>query len=288
MKKVNIIYSLNTHPIIHNRWHMGNKFEDTIYMTATSILLSSLWYDTIKLYVDPVGFPYLSELPCEVIKLDFDNHQELWMESKLYAMKNEQNPFVHLDTDVFIKKPIEFVFDKVIVERKDVAYYYYNNLISFFDPYFEDLAFWNPEIKFAWSCGIIGFNDMELKNEFLQCYNTLKTILNENRLEYESFKKGHKGYLEVALLLEQYNLTSLLSHLDINPNVLIPGDSIQAQSQYANEIGYTHLLGASKYHPKNVNKMKMVLKTKFLSHYEHIKTKFEKCEGIGVDAIMKV
>ncbi len=254
---------------------MGNKFEDTIYMTATSVLHSCLWYDTIKLYVDPIAYQYLSGLPCEVIKVDFDIDQELWMESKLYAIKNEHEPFVHMDTDVFIKKPIEFIFDKVIVERKDAAYYYYKNLITFFDQYCKDISFWNPEIPYAWSCGIIGFKDLRLKNEFVQCYTILKNVLREHRQAYESFKKGERGYLEVALLLEQYNLTSLLSYLRVQPNVLIPGDSKKEQSVYANQIGYTHLLGASKYHPKNVNKMKELLKTKFLSHYNKIKNKFE-------------
>ncbi|UZO81753.1 hypothetical protein NBT05_04615 [Aquimarina sp. ERC-38] len=270
-----IIYSLNTYPIANNRWNMGNRFDNTIYMTAGSILYTQMWYKDITLYVDPIGYEYLSGLPCRVIKVDFKQDLELWMESKLYAIEEQREPFVHLDTDVFLKKPLEFEFEKVIVERKDIGYYCYEPLINFFDDYCKDLHLWDSTIPYAWSCGVIGFKDFALRDEFLSFYRILKNTLSDNRGDYDKFIEDYPGYLEIALLLEQYNLTSMLKVIGIDPTVLIPGSTIQEQSEYANNLGYTHLLGASKYHPKNINKIKRLLHKKFPDYYRSIQDRLE-------------
>ncbi len=270
-----IIYSLNTYPIANNRWNMGNRFDDTIYMTAGSILHTHMWYKDITLYIDPVGYEYLSGLPCRVIKVDFNQDLELWMEPKLYAMENQREAFVHLDTDIFIKKPFEFEFEKVIVERKDIGYYCYEPLIKFFDDYCKDLPLWDPTIPYAWSCGVIGFKDFALRDEFLSFYRILKKTLSDNRKAYDKFIDDYPGYLEIALLLEQYNLTSMLKVIGIDPTILIPGDTIKEQSEYANNLGYTHLLGASKYHPKNIDKIKKLLHIKFPDQYRSIQDRLE-------------
>ena len=54
-----MIYSLDVLPIINNRWEMGDKLKETIYMTALSVLYSHMWYDEIELYVDEIGFKFL-------------------------------------------------------------------------------------------------------------------------------------------------------------------------------------------------------------------------------------
>ncbi len=255
---------------------MGNKLKDTIYMTAASILYSCQWYEEVELYVDDIGYAYLETLPCKVTLVDFDQNSELWMKPKLSVIENQNTPFIHIDNDVFLKKSIAMEFDKVLVERKDIAYHNYKDLITFFDQYCNGMMFWNPKLRYAWSCGVIGFKDLELRDDFVNGYKVLEDVFEKNKNDYECFKNSCNGkgwYLEPGLLLEQYNLTSLLSKKDIIPAVLIPGESHQKQSSYANEIGYTHLFGASKYHPKNINKIEELLNEKFNAHYKIIKEK---------------
>ena len=247
-------------------------------MTATSILYSCMWYDEVELYVDPIGFEYLSELPCKITLVDFENDQHLWMKSKLYAIQQQEVPFVHLDTDVFIKQRINFDFDTVLVERKDLNYYNYKDLINFFDPYCKGMPFWNPTLRYAWSCGVVGFKDLKLRDEFVKSFNTLEKVFNDNSSAYDIFSNDQRRngwYIEPSLLLEQYNLASLLVSKYIYPSVLIPKDDLQEQSSYANNIGYVHLLGASKYHPKNTSKIKEMLFQKFPESYHMIKNRIE-------------
>jgi len=227
---------------------MGNKLHETIYMTAASILYSCNWFTDVELYVDAIGYEYLYGLPCTVTKVDFDVDQELWMKPKIYAVARQDVPFVHLDTDVFIKKKIDFDFEGVLVERKDLNYYNYKELISFFDQFNDQIPFWNPTLDYAYK-------------------------------KYEVFRndQDQQGwYVEPGLLLEQYNLTSLLFEKDIKPTVLIPENSTDEQSDYANDIGYTHLLGASKYHVHNTDKIKNILKQRFPKFYKEIHKQVEK------------
>lgn len=275
---MNIVYSLNTYPITHNRWNMGDRLLDTIKMTAVSVLYSCMWYDNVKLYIDPIGYALLNSLPCDVIKVDFHNDPELWMKSKIVTISAQKEPFVHVDNDVFLKKPISFDFEKILVERKDLGFHNYKTLISFFDQYCNDFSFWNPSLTYAWSCGIIGFQDMKLKQEFVDTFNTLENLFVSKRDDFMNFKndipnKGH--HLEPGLLLEQYNLASLLAIKNIDPEILIPGETHQKQSDYANSIGYAHLFGASKYHPKNISSIEKLLKTKFYESYQKIEKKLK-------------
>lgn len=275
MKDLKIVYSLNTYPITHNRWGMGNRLQETIYMTAASILYTCLRYEEIMLYVDPIGYEYLSFLPCEVIETSFDSDIDLWVEPKFYSMRQQNDPFIHLDNDIFLKQPMDFTFDNVLVERKDDGYRHYKELIQFFDRYSDDLSFWNPNIPFAWSCGVMGFMDLELRDEFISVYENSKKVLYRNQKDYKEYSEQH-GYLEINLLLEQYNLTSLLDCKGIKPKTLISGNNRKEQSEYANSIGYVHLLGASKYHEKNKQKIEHNLITKFPNHYKRLKRQMEK------------
>ncbi len=281
MHMIKGIYSLNTHPISNNRWNMGNKFKETIYMTALSVLYGCRVFDRVELYIDPIGYEYLNELPCQVTQVHFDDDQEIWMKSKIYAIKDQTEPFVHLDTDIFLRKPNLFEFDKVLVERKDNGYHNYRDLISFFDPYCQHFDFWNPTIKYAWSCGVLGFKDLQLRDDFVTAFEVMEHILATHQEAYAEFKQGcHHGggYLEPSLVLEQYNLTSLLTEKHVEPRLLIQGENHYEQSKYANEIGYVHLLGASKYHAKNLEKIKELLQKEFCDYYTRIQYKLDDSE----------
>lgn len=248
-------------------------------MTAASILYSCNWFTDVELYVDAIGYEYLYGLPCTVTKVDFDVDQELWMKPKIYAVARQDVPFVHLDTDVFIKKKIDFDFEGVLVERKDLNYYNYKELISFFDQFNDQIPFWNPTLDYAWSCGVVGFNDLKLRDDYINNFKVLENIMKRQYKKYEVFRndQDQQGwYVEPGLLLEQYNLTSLLFEKDIKPTVLIPENSTDEQSDYANDIGYTHLLGASKYHVHNTDKIKNILKQRFPKFYKEIHKQVEK------------
>ncbi len=269
MKAIKIIYSLDTKPLINNRWKMGNKLKETIYMTALSVLYSHLWYDEVELYVDETAYEFLYMLPCRVTKISKNSNQELWMRSKIQAIELQNKPFIHLDTDVFIKKKIDFEFDKIILERRESDYHkHYAEQVHFFNKYTNQLPYWHNNLQRTYSCGVLGFNNLLLRDKFVSAYYQLEKIYETHRDAYQPLKEF--GY-EPCIVIEQYNLAVLLNYHKITPNLLLKGEGIDEHAKYAEQIGFSHLFGIKKYHPNIVSEIEDRLQRIFPFWYEQVK-----------------
>jgi hypothetical protein len=269
-----IIFSLDVYPLINNRWDKGNKLKESIYMTALSILYCHLWYKDIELYVDETAYKFLYMLPCRVTVMPSTQNKELWMKSKINAIQKQTRPFVHLDTDVFIKQKINFNFEEVLLERKEVDYHvHYKKQVNFFNQYTQNIPFWQANLGHSYSCGIIGFNDLILRNEFVKAYYDMEEIYLEQQKKFMPLKQ--EGY-EPCIILEQYSLASLLHYNDIKPSLLLKGNNLSEQRKHANEIGYAHLYGIKKYKKEIVNEIEHRLYKIFPYWYGQIKMSLEK------------
>lgn len=272
-KTQRIIYSLNAYPLSNNRWSQGNKLKETIYMTALSVLYSHLWYEDIELYVDEIAYKFLYMLPCRVTKIDIENNKELWMKSKIHALEVQDKPFIHLDTDVFITKKIDFKFNQCIIERREGQYgFHYRKQVEFFSKHASHLSHWHNDLGYSFNCGIIGFNDMDLKNKFINAYYELEEIYTKHRSSFLPLKQI--GY-EPCIVIEQYNLACLLAYNNIKPTKLLNGTTIKKQSEISKKIGYNHLYGISKYQKNIVSEIEHQLFNIFPYWYAQVKIALE-------------
>lgn len=265
-----IVFSLNTYPIANNRWNMGNKLYDTIYMTALSVLYCCKWYENVEVYVDNLGYEFLEHLPCKVTLTVFEDDSLLWMKSKIKILEKETKPFIHVDNDVFFKKKIDLSFESVILEREDVALYNYKTLIDYFNKYSNELYYWNKETKMVPSCGLIGFANMKLKDNFVLAFYAFEALFVKYRANYDNYMKEEweKGnHPELCLVMEQYNLGCMLQAKNVVPRLLLKGNSESEQSKQANALGYTHLHGTSKYESKTKKKIHYLFETEFSIQY---------------------
>ncbi|CAL2090315.1 DUF6734 family protein [Tenacibaculum sp. 190524A02b] len=264
-----IIYSLDTYPLINNRWNMGNRLKETIYMTALSVLQSHLWYPEIELYVDETAYKYLYMLPCKVTLIPHNWNADLWMKVKMQAIEKQTQPFVHIDTDIFLSKYVSFDFDKVLLERKEASYKrHYKPQLAFFNAYTNHLTFWHNDLQKTYSCGVIGFNDMKLKSQFIKAYQEVEKVYTNFKQEYIPFKK--KGY-EPCIVIEQYTLACLLDKHKITPTLLLEGESLFQHTKKAKEIGFSHLFGVKKYEDTIVKTIEERLQNIFPFWYQEIK-----------------
>ena len=269
MNNYRIIYSLDAFPISNNRWGLGNKFKETIYMTALSVLYSHLWYDDIELYVDETAYKFLYMLPCNVTKIDTNTDVEIWMKSKIKSIEKQTKPFIHVDTDVFIIKKINFDFDKVIIERNDTEYYsHYKSQLDFFNQYTEDVDFWNENLGYSFNCGIVGFRDLELRDQYVNAYYEIEKIFIKNR---ETYSLTVPKKYEPCIVLEQYTLASLLDYKDIKPTLLLEKQNLAENSKKAYNIGYNHIYGGKKYRSDIVGEIEFRLFKIFPYWYSQIK-----------------
>lgn len=269
-KAPKILFSLNAAPLMNNRWKQGDRLIETLYMTALSILYAHMWYKDVELFVDRTAYPFLYMLPCKVRVMDMAEENDLWMKAKIAAITHQKRPFVHLDTDVFITKPIKFNFERCILERKEASYLrHYKQQLRFFNPLAKRISHWNPDLGYAFNCGVLGFADMSLKADFVDAYYRLEQAYISNRAEFNKYKQ--LGF-EPCIVLEQYNLACLLEHNKIKPTLLLPFDSVKKQAGHARAIGYNHLFGVTKYNPGVVSEIEHQLYKIFPYWYAQIKT----------------
>lgn len=250
-----IVWSLDTLPIMNNRWQQGNKFKETIIMYALSILYAHLWYDDLELYCDENAYEILSQLPIKVTKINFESEGKLWMESKLKVIELQKRPFIHIDGDVFLQKPIPIFHNlnkEVIVERYEIGEQFtphYKEQIDFLDNYFDGiLRYWKTDLGYSLNCGTIGFNNISLKDDYIQEYKLAKSIFKDIKDEYSKF--NNKGF-EPCVVLEQYNLAAFLNYRGIKPHLLLDEPNLDNNSIFAERLGYCHLYGVSKYEQKS-------------------------------------
>ncbi len=272
-KDPKIIFSLNAYPLIHNRWSQGNKLRETIYMTALSVLYAHVWYNKVELYVDRTAYPFLYMLPCKVTLMDIAQDKELWMKSKIHALALQQEPFVHLDTDVFITKKIKFDFKHCILERKEASYVrHYKQQVEFFSRYTTALSHWHKHLGYSYNCGVLGFSNLELRNDFIDAYYQLEHIYTQNRKQFNPLRQI--GY-EPCIVLEQYNLACLLNHKGMKPSLMLPYNAVKDQVQHAKTLGYNHLFGVSKYKNNIIQEIENQLLNVFPYWYNQVKSKIE-------------
>lgn len=269
-----IISSFDSTPIINNRWGMGNKFKETVYFTAYSLLCASSLNKDFVFYTDKTLYKVLKDLPIniELIPEDYDNR--LWISSKMYAISKQTEPFIHIDTDVILYSNIineELKNSKVICERieqEEFNLHYKKQVDWFSQNIVSENVIWNKHLDYSYNCGTIGFTDMKIKEDFINNFNLLK---NRFLLEEDKFKNLKKEDFEPCIVLEQYNLTCLLNQNNIKPYLVLKSNILEEQKKEAVQIGYTHLYGQVKY---NLNVQKNIhakLKEMFPFWYNNIK-----------------
>ena len=105
---------------------------------ALSCLQMNKYYDNLVLYADPVSartlidelhLPYTT-VRCELEKLNKFN-PELWALPKIYTYSKQEEPFLHVDADVFIWKPfdIDLLSSNLIAQNMEIATDYYENVM---------------------------------------------------------------------------------------------------------------------------------------------------------------
>lgn len=275
-----LISSYDNYPIENNRWGLGNKFEDTLIMTSLSLLYASQHYD-VTFYTTDKMKKILNFLPVNIKVFDkkFNYPEDTWVESKFYAMSKQTKPFIHIDTDVFLYKEIfnKYKNSPVIIERPEMGEDFlphYPPQLNFWNDYvLKDHQKWDKNLNYSFNCGTLGFNDMNLKDDFIKSYYNLKEEFNKNKKAYRIYKKRGS---EPCIVLEQYNLASLCKKSNIKVDFILPYSNRKTQSEAAKQIGYTHLSGNVKYNKDIIKRIHQRFKINFPSQYKKLQNRINK------------
>ena len=235
----------------------------------------------VVMYTDTLGYSLLKDFGYDEINTELDNipddiNPKFFAYPKFFAGMKEPLGSLHIDFDVFLKKPCvnKFFEDKSI----DVILQCEEEYASFFPDYVDGRKIINlneyPETFkvnhiHSSNVGIIGFNNKEFKDIYYSWY-----------FDYIDFYKTRLNYLNGVhseLFAEQVNIDYLIQTNKYNCLYLLPvntGSNHQEISDYADTIGYQHLQGTCKYKSKTMDKIKETLNKKFPGTLEKIEILF--------------
>ena len=238
-----------------------------------SVELARRHYPDTALVTDDGGAELLVEglkLPFTHVSLELNglrgHDADWWAVGKLYAYRLQTEPFVHIDSDVFLwnRLPAELESAPVLAQSPET-----------FDP--DRDGHWYPlravesaigSLPRAWrwysapaaplvaaNCGIAGGNRTDVLREFADL--GIRTAeAPENAAAWTAW--GDKGFCNV--LVEQFLLSAVVEHRraftrgaadrDLRIAYLFPTDSAPYDPRAAEVAGYTHLIGGAKRNPE--------------------------------------
>ena len=253
--------------IIQSFW--SAPFSDDIQMLRNMALLSVMYCHRsgykVKLYTDSGGIEILSDIPYDAVDLELnkigDNVPEnmlacgkffaLRKELDLYRSRDEHNPLVHVDIDVFLKKPcIDDIYNDRTIDL----------IVQGSEPfeYFEDYAKvirnmyllgYPKGCKLSWrqtfNVGVIGFNNIELLERYINNYFDALDIYTKNKVHQfcnDTNISIKDRTMIFDFVLEQQTIAYMSFGMQIKE--LLP---IFDTLEVADAIGYQHLQGNLKW-----------------------------------------
>lgn len=215
--------------------------------TLSSNLASML--GPVELYTDSAGAEFLGDvlrLPFAKIHVTLDGFNRssaLWGAAKVDTYSRQREPFIHLDSDVFLWKPLPQSILEAGVSVQSIEDKMHPNWATIYGPIRElmvDSFAYLPDVyrdeaacDTAYNVGIIGGSNLDAIGEYCQAVNRIIDA-EENR---DGWQKVDHGSGLVNISLEQ--LTAGVTLKPCKPVELFAlGDS--------SELGFTHVMGAKK------------------------------------------
>lgn len=243
------------------------------------------------LYTDDEG----GELLVEGIGLHFDkvstelnalreSDPDWWMLGKLYTYRAQQQPFVHIDSDVFLWKslPAELMGAPVLAQNPELVSVNGPYRVEVYDAAVRSAGGWLPK-EWSWyrsirgssaaSCGIVGGNHMD----FLSYYADQAIRFIEHPANQPVWARLPRGADNI--LFEQYFLSACVQYYRHHPAAGFDGVSIRYlfesmgaafNSENARRRGYTHLLAGAKGNQRLAERLETRVKRDFPESYERV------------------
>jgi hypothetical protein len=225
-----------------------------------------------RLLNDGLGLPFTEVTTC-LDELD-EQDPDWWMLGKLRAYKQQRHPFVHLDHDVFLWKPLPprvaaaTVFAQHLEDAGANPVWY---AVDFCETLIRTQGQGVVPLEWAWfrrsgrrqvaaCCGILGSNDPD----FIRGYATSAIDLLSHPRNRSAFD-SHGDKTRHNPLFEQFYLCACAAFHGIEIEYLFDG---YPTSDAAVEAGYTHLIGGSKTEPLVMEKLEALVARDYPHRYE--------------------
>ena len=238
--------------------------------------------DGVRMLVDGLGLEF-GTVSTELNALQSQD-PEWWVSGKLYAYRAQTQPFVHLDSDVFLWKALPERVTAAPVFAQNPEYFDFSDGNGCYQPEAYKIAIestqgWLPE-EFNWylstrrnqviCCGILGGNHVD----FIRHYADTAIQMIEHPRNQQAMSLLQRKSLD-SFMVEQYLLAAcVFYHQDWEPpvyrdvyiNCLF--NSLEGAFREAKDVGFTHLLGGSKRNPRLANKLERRVAKDYPDRYQ--------------------
>ncbi len=252
-----LVHSLWSQPLQEsNSVERRIKAVTMLWCYASSVAFAKLHNQPIRLYADEYAARLLSFLPYdEVLHLEVPKGTPsiFWAAGKFSAYAQMKPGDVHIDGDVFLQT-------KCVVELLTLAAKKYDVLVQCVensgncneDAYNSVVKLLNghgvvyggkpfPQFSIAYNTGLIGFNDMDLRDKYVKLYFDAMKQIQDNPNLIADLQEASTA---PDIVLEQQMLCELSQ--EMKPKVYSLLGSGEFSLRYSCSVGYQHLLGDAK------------------------------------------
>ena len=263
--------------IIHSFYSL-KCYDDNLFFQSCYFMLSCLYVKNIggniSIHTDDKFASLIESCPYDNIYIDLNDcceaPRKFFAYPKLISLSKEPLGTIHIDGDVFLKK--EGLFDMLDIKEYDCITQSLE-LREFIDwegiwdassehfKYVEYPYYMQRFCNKMYNCGVIGFNNEKLFNEW---YENYFRMLDEYIYHPNDVDNGIPD-----IIIEQQSLVDLCDYKKYNVKTLLPIGNFMELNIAANEIGYQHAVG----HTKSENIIMCLQNIKRISpkHYEIVK-----------------
>ncbi|MBD1865417.1 MULTISPECIES: DUF6734 family protein [Trichocoleus] len=250
-----------------------------------------------KMLIDGLGLEFDS-VTTELNALQAQD-PDWWILGKLWAYRSQTQPFIHVDNDVFLWKPLPPVVNTAPVLAQNPEYFVFGKPLAtcwwyrpeIFNHRVKSTNGWLPDEwnwyfakrrNLAYCCGIMGGAQVD----FIRHYADMALRIaadpgNQAALALMDNKLGD------CLLIEQYFLAACIEYHQQLPDSLFADVSIEClfdspeaafSSQQPDQLGYTHLIGEAKRDAAIARRLEKRVAEEYPNQYQRCLRYLEKVE----------
>jgi hypothetical protein len=272
----------------HRLWHSRKHH---LLSWVLSVGEASRHYADTCLFTDSDGARVLVdalELPFSHVDLQFDklratSDDEWWVLGKLTTYAAQTEPFVHLDSDVFLWNPLPtevthapiFAQNPEVFEREDTSFYRLT-------PFLKGIERHNGWLPREWlwysqqggnralCCGIFGGQNLDFIRNYANC--AIEVIYHpSNQAVWQTLG------VRDNILVEQYFLAACLEfyrnyhespYVGLEAAYLFASSAEAFDPECATEVGYTHLIGDAKKNRHIADRLERRVRQDYPYHYK--------------------
>lgn len=258
-----------------------NCNDDNLFLHLTYFILSCIYAKEsgfeIAVHCDERSKEILKIAPYDEIITDLEGvmppaNNCIYAWGKFEAMKNEPLGTIHIDGDVFLKskglqKVLDFTeYDCIVqsVEHKNTyrgssEYVWNQNAVLFSACEYPNWA--KRTCDSMYNCGVVGFNNQELKDEYFKTYKIMLERYNDTGFCVSNSTPD--------IIIEQQFLKDLVEHHNYKVKFVLPYcDCFDTLCTEANHAHYQHVIGHAK--KPNLERTLLIIKKHNPDIYEKL------------------